>query len=80
MKFEIDFNYENDDKFLIEKLNAYWVQTNSTKYAPFETLIVEVNTFEELEELLKIVNKEKKDYYSAVISFDPPTIYLDNKV
>jgi len=80
MKFEIDFNHENDGKFLTEKLGVEWVSTGSTKYPPFEVAQLEINSFEELENILKIVEDEKGDYYSAVISFDPPIIFLDNKV
>lgn len=81
MKFEIDFNSftEKDDKVL-EELGAKLVPTGSNKYPPFEKYEIEINTFEELEKILEKVNMIKKDYYSAVIGFDPATIYLDNKV
>ena len=79
MLFEIDFDkigYYNDE-FLIEKLRAYKVPTNSKKYPPFEVLHIEVEDFKHLEELLKKVDEEFGGFSSAVISFDPPTIFLD---
>ena len=81
MIFEIDFNRNSSlrtDKFLREKLGAYIVDTSSTKYPPFEVLKIEVKDFEHLEEILKITKNEFNDFYSAIISFDPPTIYLDD--
>lgn len=79
MKFQIDFNKTEyyDDKFLIEKLGAYKVPTNSKKYPPFEVLHIEVRDFKHLEEMLGIVDKEFGCFSDAVISFDPPTIFLD---
>ena len=79
MIFQIDFNkigYYNDE-FLIEKLGAYKVPTNSKKYPPFEVLHIEVRDFEHLEEILSIVDKEFGGFSDAIISFDPPTIFLD---
>ena len=79
MLFEIDFNeigYYNDE-FLIEKLRAYKVPTNSKKYPPFEVLHIEVEDFKHLEEILKKVDEEFGGFSSAIISFDPPTIFLD---
>lgn len=79
MRFEIDFNNESDDK-TIEMLGAKLVPTGALKYGPNEIYVIDINSIEELETLLKKVDKIKGDYYSAVISFDPPTIYLDNQV
>lgn len=81
MIFEINFNKETDDKTL-EKLGAKLVSTGYfNKYPPFEVYQIEINTPEELEDLLKKVDSIKKEsFYSAIISFDPPTIYLDNKI
>ena len=79
MEFQIDFNksgYYNDE-FLIEKLGAYKVPTNSKKYPPFEVLHIEVRDFEQLEEILSIVDKEFGSFSDAIISFDPPTLFLD---
>ena len=79
MRFEIDFNkigYYNDE-FLIENLGAYKVPTNSNKYPPFEVLHIEVRDFNHLEEILSIVDKEFGGFSDAIISFDPPTIFLD---
>ena len=82
MVFTIDFNdiNFNDDDFLVKELGAYWVDTGTTKYPPFEVLKIEVKDFEELERLLEKVDKHYGDFYSAVISFEPATIYLDNKI
>ena len=79
MEFQIDFNktgYYNDE-FLIEKLRACKVPTNSNKYPPFEVLHIEVKDFEHLEEILSIVDKEFGGFSDALISFDPPTIFLE---
>jgi hypothetical protein len=82
MVFTIDFNdiNFNDDDFLVKELGAYWVSTGATKYPPYEQLEIEVKDFRELERLLEKVDKHYDDIYSAVISFSPPTIYLDNKI
>jgi hypothetical protein len=82
MIFQIDFNsiHYSNDEFLINKLGAKLVPTGSDKYPPFEVLEIVVKDFEHLEELLAIVDKEFKDMYSAVISFDPPTLYLDSNI
>lgn len=79
MKFQIDFNepkYSND-KLLIEKLGAYYIPTGSNKYPPFEVLEIEVKDFDKLKDIIEILDRELKTYTSAVISFDPPTIYID---
>jgi hypothetical protein len=79
MKFEIDFNdsgYSND-KLLIEKLGAYYVPTGSDKYPPFEILQIEVEDFEILKDIISIIDKELGVMSSAVISFDPPTLFID---
>ena len=79
MEFQIDFNktgYYNDE-FLIEKLGAFKVPTNSNKYPPFEVLHIEVRDFEHLEEILSIVDKEFGGFSDALISFDPPSIFLE---
>ena len=83
MVFEIDFNRNRSlekDNFLREKLGAYLVDTNSTKYPPFEILKIEIRNFEHLKELLNIIEQEYNSYYSAIISYDPPIIYLDNNI
>jgi len=79
MVFEVDFNksgYYNDE-FLIDKLGAYRVPSGSTKYPPFEILNIEVRDFEHLKEILDAVDKEFGGFSDAVISYDPPTIFLD---
>jgi hypothetical protein len=79
MEFELDFNREVDD-ITIELLGAKLIPTGVTKYPPFEKWVINLETFEELEKLLEKVEKIKGKYYSAVISFDPATIYLDNQL
>jgi hypothetical protein len=80
MIFEIDFNREPDDKML-EELGAKLVPIPyALKYGLFDKYEIELNSFEELETLLKKVDFIKKDMYSAIISFDPPVIYLDKDV
>ena len=75
MIFEIDFNRTSDDKFLIEKLEAKQAQNVEN-----HSLIIDVKDFDHLKKILDLVDYELGDFYSDVISFDPPTIYLDNKV
>ena len=55
MKFEIDFNDSNkyDDNFLIDVLGAELESTGSTKYPPFERLVIEIEDFKHLEQILK---------------------------
>jgi hypothetical protein len=75
MIFEIDFNRTNDNEFLIEKLKAKQVEG-----VDYYALTIDVKDFDHLEKILDLVDEELGDFYSAVISFDPPIIYLDNKV
>jgi hypothetical protein len=79
MVFEICFNklgYYNDE-FLIDKLGAYRVPSGSAKYPPFEILNIEIIDFEHLKEILDIVDKEFGGFSDAIISYDPPTLFLD---
>lgn len=76
MIFEIDFNKETDDKTL-EEIGAKLVSTGATKYPPFEVYKIELNGFEELQQLISKLDSIKSKFYSAVVSFDPPTIYLE---
>ena len=82
MRFQIDFNthQEGGDNFLINILGAEIIETGSVKYPPFQLLYLEVRDFEHLREILKTVDNHFGDYYSAVVSFDSATIYLDNKI
>lgn len=76
MIFQIDFNRPdpNNNKAFYKHIGAKL--NTSDDYHFYE---IELNTFEELEALIEKVNKKTGDWYSAVISFDHPTIYLDNK-
>jgi hypothetical protein len=75
MEFEIDFNRHNDDRFLIDRLGA-WVD----RYDDFDAIKIEIKDLEELEMLLAKVNHCLGGEYSAIVSFDPPAIFLDDKV
>jgi hypothetical protein len=79
MKFEIDFNDPNitNDDFLINTLGGKLEPTGATKYGPFERVMIEVKDFDELKEILDKVDKEFKVISSAVVSYDPPTIYIE---
>lgn len=84
MKFEVDFNHNipNDYKILKE-LGAVLEDTGSTKYPPFEVFVIELESFEDLDKLLQKVNEltgsSRVLDYSAVVSFDPPAIFFDDK-
>jgi hypothetical protein len=79
MKFEIDFNDPNvtNDDLLINTLGGKLEPTGATKYGPFERVMIEVKDFDELKEILDKVDKEFNCISSAVISYDPPTIFID---
>ena len=78
MKFEIDFSTEDNNE-LLKELGAVKEVNRSEKY-PFEYFEIEINTFEELEVLLNKVDKINGGFYTAMITFDPPIIYLDKNV
>jgi hypothetical protein len=78
-KFEINFNpsdYYNDD-FLINELGGKLEPTGATKYPPFEKIMIEIENCNQLEEILKKVDKRFETISSAVISFDPPTVFIE---
>jgi hypothetical protein len=72
--FVIDFDLTNDDDFLIKELGVEPIY-----YDEHTNLQIKLNSFDELKELLDKINNKKNDFYSALVSFDPSTIYLDNK-
>ncbi len=75
MKFEIDFNdmaYRNNK--LLEEVGA-----KLEDLGEYSAYFIELNSFEELEIVLDKVNKETKDYYNALVTYDSPMIFLDNK-
>lgn len=82
MKFQIDFNDTNynNDKFLIDKLGAYYIPSGSDKYPPFEVLEIEVEDFDKLKDILDIIDREFNTYSSAEISFDPPTLFINHQL
>lgn len=79
MVFEIDFNKPtfHDDDFLVNVLGAKLVPTGTEKYPPFEKFEIELTDFEQLEEILRLVDMKYNVISDAIISFDPPTIFLD---
>jgi len=79
MKFEIDFNDSNkyDDNFLIDVLGAELESTGSTKYPPFERLVIEIEDFKHLEQILKLVDEKFETISTALVSFDPSTIFIE---
>lgn len=79
MLFEIDFNTETDD-ITLETIGAVLVPTGSNKYPPFERYCVDLSDFSELENIINKVDKLKGGDWSAIISFDPPTIFLDKDI
>ena len=81
MKFEIGFNdlSINNDDFLINVLGGKLEDTGATKYPPFEKIMLELNNFEELRDVLNKVDKEFNCLSSAEISFDSPSIFINIK-
>jgi hypothetical protein len=79
MKFEIDFNESAyyDDDFLIHSLGGKLEKTNSTKYPPFDKIMLEIRDFKHLEEILKLVDKKYNTVSTALVSFDSPTIFIE---
>lgn len=80
MIFEISFNRKdkNDNKEFFDFIGAKI--NNNDEYSYYQ---IELNSFEELEELMKTINKKLYDNifeYSSIISFDPPVIFLDKNV
>jgi hypothetical protein len=78
MKFEIGFNdteYQNDK--LLTKLGAKLVPTGSQKYPPFEKFEIDIDNVDKIKDIVDTVDKELYAITSAIISFDPPTIYID---
>ena len=84
MRFEIEFNRENNDK-LLEAIGGVLTPTGATKYPPFEIYTIELDNFSDLDELLKKLNKEAgreiaAREYVAIVTFDPPCIFFDDNV
>ena len=74
MKFEIDFNRGYNDN-LLKKLGA-----EEEHFEEWSAHFVKIEGFEDLEALLHILDSLTGSIYAAVVSFDPPTIFLDDKV
>ena len=80
MLYEIDFNRQTDEQTLQSIGAKLYPIPYATKHGPFEVYKIEIDKMEELEPILEKVKQIKGEYYSAVVDFDPPTIYLDNKI
>lgn len=77
MLFEIDFeDFTCNDYDLLEQLGAKLHSTGIQKYPPFEVYKVELKDFNDLKTLLDTVDFKIGVLSDAVISFDPPSIYL----
>ncbi len=79
MKFEIDFNDPNTSNvnLLVDILGGKLEPTGATKYGPSERVMIEVKDFDELKEILDKVDREFNSISSAIISYDPATIYIE---
>lgn len=79
MIFEILFNQTDfyDDDFLINELGGKSVQREKQKYPPYDRIMIEVRDFEHLEEILKKADEKYKKSPSAVITFNPPIIFIE---
>ncbi len=77
MKFEIDFNHNDCRDVKLLKDNGCILEY----FDEYTAYFIELNTFEELEELLNKINKNRsiQDSFNALITFDSPVIFLDNK-
>lgn len=74
MIFQIDFNRVSNDQLLLE-IGATKQETDE-----FIWYEIELNNFEDLAPILKKLKELTGEYYSAIISDDPWTIYLDKDV
>lgn len=79
MKFKIDFNRKGNNEYLVlleAKLEKY--EDNVLDYT------IELDSLKDLEKLDKTIWDLYINYkypsYSMIISFNPPTIYLDEDV
>ena len=77
MKFEIDFNHNDCRDVSLLKDNGAKLE----HFDEYSMYTIELNTFEELEELLKKINKNRsiQDSFNALVTFDSPVIFLDSK-
>jgi len=79
MKFEIDFLEDGShyEEFLVFELGGKLEPTGATKYGPFEKIMIEIEDFNKLSDILNKVDERFKVFSSAIISFDPPTIFIE---
>jgi hypothetical protein len=77
MKFEVDFNNNKDrDDKLLEKCGCKF-----EKQGEYPHYFIDLPNFEDLEIFINKIN-EGIDYskqFSAIVTFDSPVIFLDNK-
>jgi len=80
MVFIINFNKsEEQDDFFLEELGAK-LSTIYNKPFCFGEYEINIDNFEELKTLLKKVDNNYNDHYSAIITFNPATLFLDKDV
>ena len=78
MRIEIAFNRDYNNKetqdLLLEVTGGTFDYEKDSGYGG---VFVEMKTFEQLEEMLKKLDEKTGDMYSAIVSFDSPTIFFD---
>ena len=84
MKFEVAFNHDIPNaRRILKELGAASEYAHHDIYPAFKYFTIELESFEDLDKLLQKVNEligsSKVLDYSAVMSFDPPAIFFDNK-
>ncbi len=75
MTFEIEFNkreWENND--VLAKLGAN-LEVGGASYPT-----IEINSLEDLQRIEREVYKLTGEYFSLVVGFDSPTIFLDKDI
>jgi hypothetical protein len=81
MKFEISFN--RDDKNDTKEFYDYIGAKLNDEHEEYNFYEIELDGFEDLEKLISKINLKLEGNtfsYSAVISFNNPTIFLDKNI
>jgi hypothetical protein len=80
MRFEIAFNFEHLGTYEeLKELGAELVTKNANGENTYAHYEIELENFKDLEGLLKRVSFMKGWTCYALVSFDPPIIYLDDE-
>lgn len=81
MIFEIEFNKDYPDTSRAEK-NRILKELGADLYGIYKGgfPVIEVNTLEDMAKIEKRVHELTGEYYSLVVGFDSPTIFLDKDV